>query len=200
MKFYKIQMLGRFISEYVADVSALSYNASLDKGRILYDETTDTLYFGDDSGIGQFSPMGGASIPSTKIILFEHDTAVDGYNLLTSIDDETVYITKGSGAGGATGGAQKGTWTQPGHTHTGPSHTHAVGSHTHPFSATTSIESCYGANACSGGDNSHDHTVSGTTSASTGNTGSDGTGATSSSATADTWRPLGRNYTRQEKI
>ena len=61
MKFYKIQMLGRFIAEYVANVAGLSYSASLDKGRILYDETTNRLYYGDNSGGGQFSRVGGAA-------------------------------------------------------------------------------------------------------------------------------------------
>jgi len=203
MKFYKIQMLGRFLSEYVADVSALVYSSSLDKGRIVYDETTNTLYFGDD-GSNQFSQIGGAapspSIPSSEIILFEKNTAVSGYSLLTDVDDETVFISKGAGSVIGPGATTVGTWTQPGHTHTGPSHTHGLGSHTH--TGTTGKEQNMNASQSSSGSffqiYQHDHAF--TTDAASGNTGSDGTGATSSSATANTWRPAGRIFTRQQKI
>ena len=42
-----------------------------------------------------------------------------GYSIVTTIDDELVYITKGSGAGGDIGGVQRAgsTWTQPNHSH-----------------------------------------------------------------------------------
>ena len=65
MKFYKIQMLGRFIAEYIANVAGLSYSATLDKGRILYDETTNKLYYGNNSGGGQFSQVGGGAADVT---------------------------------------------------------------------------------------------------------------------------------------
>jgi len=72
-------------------------------------------------------------LPSGAIILVESDTAITGFTLLTSNDDDLVYITKGSSAGGDTGGSSKtsGTWTQPNHVHSGPSHTHTGPSHTH---------------------------------------------------------------------
>lgn len=39
------------------------------------------------------------SVPKNEIILFEKDTVVLGYALLTTVDDEIVYISKGSAAG-----------------------------------------------------------------------------------------------------
>jgi hypothetical protein len=199
MKFYKIQMLGRFLSEYVANVTALSYSASLDKGRILYDETTNTLYFGDNSGGGQFTQIGG-SIPSTEIILFEKNTAVSGYTLLTNIDDETVYITKGSLAGGATGGAQKGAWTITGlaadaHTHTGASHNHTIPRDGWGESGTT-------AGRLSVGRTDGLYSITAANDQSTGSTASGASSYASATGITHTpgWRPLGRNYTRQQKI
>jgi hypothetical protein len=183
MKFYKVQMLGRFIAEMVS-VSALSYNASLDEGRIVYNEDTNTLYFGDNT---QFGPVGQGGIPATEIILFEKNTAVSGYTLLTSVDDETVFISKGAGSVIGPGATSVGTWTQSGHTHTGPSHTHT---------ATTDAGTYTNDDPRPGVDGTpvqrvHTHALT---------TTSDGTGATGSSATANTWRPAGRIFTRQQKI
>lgn len=90
----------------------------------------------------------GSSVPVGEIILFEKDTAVSGYSLLTTDDDSMVYITRGSAAGGETGGTAKasGTWSQPNHnhpftsthTHSAGSHTHAIGSHFHQWISTSS--------------------------------------------------------------
>lgn len=141
------------------------------------------------------------AIPAGEIILFDKDTAAIGYTLKTDVDDGLVYVTKGSAGGGDTGGGSKtgGTWTQPSHTHTGPSHTHTGPSHTHTF--TSSVPSNI-LGAAGGGNNVGDsfHTHSGTTAASgTGATGAGGTGATGASATVNTWRPTGRNFTRQQR-
>ena len=136
----------------------------------------------------------------------------------------TVYITKGSAAGGETGGTLKsgGTWTQPlhnhsidtelAHTHTTadhiltiaemPSHTHTVtphqlyddsgSSHDGPDLA---LDADIGTETnATGGDTAHNH----------GATGSEGAhnhgGVTDDDATVNTWRPRGRNLTRQQKI
>jgi hypothetical protein len=229
MKFYKIQMLGRFLSEYVANVTALTYSASLDKGRILYDETTNKLYFGDNSGGGQFNPIGG-SIPSTEIILFEKNTAVSGYTLLTSVDDETVFISKGAGSAIGPGATSVGSWatltghthpgpshrhTGPSHRHTGPNHRHTIGTHTHGITAPGTISSGTGM-IHETGSSTYIPTTGWTADASTGDTGYDGTGdtgyegtgvtgyegtgATDASAAIATWRPAGRIFTRQQRI
>jgi hypothetical protein len=201
MKFYKIEMAGRFISQMVADVSALVYNNSLDKGRIVYDEATNMLYVGD-GGASAFTPIGAGGIPSSEIILFEKNTSVDGFTLLTDIDDETIFISKGAGSVIGDGGTSGGTWTQPGHTHTGPSHSHDLSGHTHTFTGLTEFEGYKSStNRTSGGTNSHRHDFSGTTDAPNTNlTSASGTGVTGSSATANSWRPRGRIFTRQQKI
>jgi len=47
------------------------------------------------------------SVPKNEIILFEKDTVVLGYTLLSDVDDEVIYITKGSAAGGTAGGTDE---------------------------------------------------------------------------------------------
>ena len=56
-----------------------------------------------------------ADVPAGEIILFEKDTAVTGYTLQVDEDDKLVFISKGSVAGGETGGGDHstGTWTLP---------------------------------------------------------------------------------------
>jgi len=101
-----------------------------------------------------------------KILLYENVAPV-GWTIQNTLDDKLVFVTKGSVAGGQTGGGvhSAGTWTQPNHTHTGPSHTHTLSSPT-------------GAATGAGGVLIDSVTTS-----------ANGTGATGESATANTWRP-----------
>jgi len=161
-------------------------------------------------------------LPSGATILVKSDTAITGFTLVTSDDDGVVYITKGSAAGGDSGGSLKSssTWTQPNHVHsvpnhrhTGPSHTHTytdVINHTHPtitkgstggsrgyLTATSNGTVLAGPNIA----NPNGGVSTGTTNADgTGYTGYAGTNDTGGGATSNSWRPKGYNYTQQEKI
>ena len=136
-------------------------------------------------------------IPSGEIILFEKNTAVTGYTLQTDKDDMVVYITKGSAAGGATGATDKsgGTWNQPNHTHTGPSHTHSYVVWRGGYSTAGAASNGYLCLVYTGG--STPYYQSGANRS--GTTGSGGNGNTGSSSTATSYRPPGRNFTRQAR-
>jgi hypothetical protein len=240
MEHHGIKMIGDFETDNVKSkngVDAIEIDDSTGQTRIVYGSPAAgySLRSADANGNLVF---GTPSIPSNAIVLFESDTAINGYTLLTTVNDQVVYITRGSAAGGETGGTTKSgsTWSQPTHTHSVGSHTHSVGSHTHTTgnhtltisempshthnamdgsggdetnSITVDGGNFSGQNAQSGwrssatydlisytgGGNSHNHgstgSASGTTGSSTGNTGSSGT--------VNTWRPSGRNYTRQQR-
>lgn len=143
--------------------------------------------------------------------IFYQDTAPSGWTIQNTLDDKLLFITKGSAAGGQTGGGAHsgGTWTQPNHNHTGPSHTHTTGDVT--LSAAQSGLPAHGhlltvnTGAGAAGDavevsyspyttNSSAFVVSSSGAAAAsahnhGSTGSSGTGNTGDSATANTWRP-----------
>ena len=125
--------------------------------------------------------------PSGTKMLFYADTAPTGWTLDNTLDDKMVFVTKGSVAGGQTGGGahSTGTWTQPGH-----QHVHAA------FTLTINEMPA------------HIHTVSGADTSEIGgalwaspkdagaiNTSSTGGGAAhthpnaAAAATANTWRP-----------
>jgi hypothetical protein len=95
-------------------------------------------------------------IPAGTKMVFYQDTAPTGWTIDNTLDDKLVYITKGSAAGGQTGGAvhSTGTWTQPNHTHTTANSDVTVPAHTHTFSATSGNASA-----------DHSHTYSGSTDA-----------------------------------
>lgn len=138
----------------------------------------------------QLRPVNITSIPSGEIILFESDVAVLGYTMKVDQDDQLVYISSGGAAGIKPGS----TWTQPGHVLTEaemPSHKHDArdgqgGDRTNSITAgggnfsgqdNTNVwrsSDTYTLIRETGGDQPHDH--------------------------GSTWRPRGRNYTRQEKI
>ena len=164
-------------------------------------------------------------VPTGSIILFESDVAITGYSLLTDQDDMVVYITKGSAAGGETGGTLKsaGSWTQPNHTHgitAAADHTHTTGSHALTISEmpahthTTNVKldrgpgtlgnAVYGDEPIYGEANLPSSSVGGGATHNHGATGMAGNhdhgGNTQGDATVDTWRPRGRNLTRQQKI
>ncbi len=139
---------------------------------------------------------GLTSVPTGQIILFESDVAVFTYTLLTDADDGVIYYTSGSVAGGETAGTYKagGTWTQPDHAHIGGDHTlleSEMPSHTHGIS-NDNCEAGSGDSAAGPGTSK--------SSTPTGGNGSHNHGSTSSDATADTYRPTGRNFTRQERL
>jgi microcystin-dependent protein len=175
---------------------------------------------------GTFSSM--PSVPKNEIILFEKDTAVLGYALLTTVDDEIVYISKGSASGGDPGGAVKpgSTWTLtvtiPDHQHD-VDHTHTTGdvtltaaqsglpAHTHTYLVN------YANNEYISSDNWYSiigRQTSGTTNANVAQNASEShnhgaTNASSISVTGaagaesidlSTWRPLGRCFTRQGRL
>ena len=77
-----------------------------------------------------------SDIPAGTKMLFYADTAPTGWTIDNTLDDKVVFVTKGSAAGGQTGGGvhSSGTWTQPGHQHTHAAFTLAINempSHTH---------------------------------------------------------------------
>jgi len=148
-------------------------------------------------------------------LLFYENIAPTGWTIQNTLDDKLIFVTKGSVAGGQTGGGvhSTGTWTQPNHTHTGPSHTHTGPSHTHSIPALTLATSGTTGNraiignvcivagelmlteaATSTYNKASASTGAGTSGAGgNGATGADGTGATGNGATAATWRPAAYN-------
>lgn len=188
---------------------------------------SDTAYGSGWNGVTTVAPsknavydkiesLSFAEFPSGTKMLFYQDTAPTGWTIQNTLNDKVVYITKGSSAGGQTGGAEHstGTWTQPNHNHTGPSHTHTGPSHTHSIGAgrlsdgqaklvldsayfpasTYSTTQSDGSVLFGGSIINHDtggytYQMGTTVAGGTGNTGAGGTDNTGSSATANTWRP-----------
>jgi len=174
------------------------FNAPADERKIRY--WNDNLYFGS-SGWQKLGIKYNA-VPQNAILLFDADTAVYGFTLLTNIDDELAYAqiagTNGGGGASRTGS----TWNQPTHLHSQSQHTHDISTHQHYFTGTTG-DSPAGSDTHYGGARLemyvHQHLFYGYTDPGGGitsnntliNTGIDNIGIS--------WRPKGRNFTRQQR-
>jgi len=113
-------------------------------------------------------------VPSGSKMLFYADTAPTGWTIDNTVDDKLVFVTKGSAAGGETGGGAHatGTWTIAGLTNAAEaSHTHVVSRLSWGNGATvatgTVLTSAAGGAAIaaqsdktSGAGSSHNHTIS----------------------------------------
>jgi hypothetical protein len=139
MKFHGIKMLGKIFAQIVANISSVSWNSGHISNLVL-DQNTGTLFYGDPSS-NSFRTL--TDVPFGSIFLFETDTSISGYTLLTTVDDAVVFITRGSSAGGETGGTAKsgGTWSMGAHSHGLASHYHTVSSHFHTMSHTHNLTS-----------------------------------------------------------
>lgn len=134
-------------------------------------------------GDGNEIQITGAGAPNAFVsgtkTLFYQDTAPTGWTIEDTLDGKLVFITKGSAAGGQTGGGahSTGTWTQPNHTHSIGSHRHEV---TLPAGGWSSVSGAAAGYLTIGWYNrAQSRTVNSAAA----------TGTTGGSRTADTWRP-----------
>ena len=150
---------------------------------------------------GTGGTAGIASVPTGEKILFHKNTAVLGYSLVTTVDDDVVYITKGTAAGGQAGGAAKpgGTWTQTTHVHATSPHTLTVNElppHRHPADpATQNFMGSHGNTHGEGGDAYGVALYTGYAGGGAAHTH----GNTAAGGTPSSWRPKGQNFTLQQR-
>lgn len=130
---------------YMKDVSA--------KGELHWEDEDGNELQLTDAGAMNVSGV----IPAGTKMLFYQDTAPTGWTIQNTLDDKLVFISKGSAAGGQTGGAahSAGSWTISGLSSTavsgttsasssalsyvGGGYTLAPAGHTHTFSGTPTI-------------------------------------------------------------
>jgi len=148
--------------------------------------TKAELFWRDEDGHVTQITSGGQiykeEFPAGTKMVFYQDACPAGWTIQDSLNDKVLLITKGSTAGGQTGGAEHttGTWTQPDHTLITaemPAHTHQKNTHT--ASGGGSISSSVWAG------------YMGDTTPNAYNTGSTGGGGAHNHGT--TWRPAAYN-------
>ncbi len=167
---------------------------------VLGAKVSDTAYSSTTwNGVDTIAPSKNAIrdlietiIPSGEKILFYKNTAVAGYSLLDTLDDKVVYVTKGSVAGGQTGGGvhSTGTWTISGIT--GGGHALSVAElavHNHSYDQ-------------GGNDDTHGGSGTGgneTGSDTSGNAGSGSSHNHGASSHNGAWRPSAYCFTMQQR-
>jgi hypothetical protein len=200
MDAHAITMKGPFYAEY----KSISVYNTVDNGKLRYN--SNKLYFGR-VGWKELAVKYHA-VPSGTILLFDSNTTITGFTVLTrspSSEDELVYaqITGTNGGGGATRTGSM--WEQPTHMHDQSQHIHSI-SHYHTFSgkqtglSPAAIYDTDGSNEVFGYVQ-HRHNVSGNTDPATGNVVINSSITTSTDIEPrNTWRPRGRNFTKQQRI
>jgi len=160
-------------------------------GIILYAKDVSTkaeLFMIDEDGdiiqITSGGEMNDSPIATGDVMLFYADTAPTGWTIQNTLDDKTIMVTKGSAAGGQTGGGAHatGTWTISGIT--GGSHALTIAelaAHTH-----SGLEKWDGTGGVVGFGGSYYNRRTGKLTTST---GSDTAHSHGASAHAGTWRP-----------
>jgi hypothetical protein len=144
---------------------------------------TDINDFGYNDGTG-WTILGGPIETGTKMVFYQ-DTAPAGWTIANTLDDKLIYVTKGSVAGGQTGGGvhTTGSWTINGFDANVGSHiltTAEIPSHTHTY------HPCAWFFGISGGS---EYINSGGTTGNTGATGGGGGHVHTMAAHDGTWRP-----------
>ena len=145
---------------------------------------------------GSGGDAGIASVPTGESILFYSNAQVLGYTLETLIaDDDVVYITKGTAAGGQAGGASKpgSTWTKPYHGHLTRDHTLTIPE------MPAHVHGCSPDNTSGGGGDREAGAGNSALTTSTGGSLPHNHDATHSGRTPLSYRPRGHNFTLQTR-
>lgn len=148
MKNYGIEMEGKFYLEQLASVPGWD---SSDESRIVYDQTTDKLYFGDGADwvrIATYSEVDAVdSIEAGTKMLFSQASAPTGWvrdETYSHVSDKrTIMLAANGGAGVTPGGSYDLVGRSISHVHTTPSHqltTGEIPSHNHSTDPKTITE------------------------------------------------------------
>ena len=88
--------------------------------------------------INSWASANNAVFPSGTQMVFYQDTAPPGWTIQDTLNDKLLMVTKGSAAGGRTGGTSSGSWTITGGSVTVAGHTLTIAempSHTHTYAS-----------------------------------------------------------------
>lgn len=96
MKHYGIEVEGKFYTEQLSSVPGWTIE---DKGRLIYDSTSDGIYIGTDTEWKEI-----ISFPSSTIMLFGNPSSPTGWSLVAGWNDNRILL------GGPTSGLSNGTY------------------------------------------------------------------------------------------
>ena len=132
---------GKTSALYTGTTAEITALTGMAEGAIAYDETLGKLKIYTD---GAWTALALGAFPAGTKMLFYQDVAPTGWTIENTLNDKLVFITKGSAAGGQTGGAvhSTGSWTISGYSGVTGGHSLTIAelaahSHYHAHTVTT---------------------------------------------------------------
>jgi len=128
---------GKTSALYTGTTAEITALTGMAEGAIAYDETLGKLKIYTD---GAWTALALGAFPAGTKMLFYQDVAPTGWTIENTLNDKLVFITKGSAAGGQTGGGvhSTGSWTISGFAANVGDHTLTIDempAHTHSYTA-----------------------------------------------------------------
>jgi hypothetical protein len=119
-KYHEIKVLGKIWTQRVANINLVAHDGDIDKGRIVYSQHNDKLYYGTGTRWVRFNDK-YAVIPQSTRLLFGRYPLPTGWNIIGSVDDYVLMLTSTEGDIGSTAGSWMITGIQSSgsHNHTG---------------------------------------------------------------------------------
>ncbi len=104
MRFDKIEVIGKLWLHIVADKDTEKHRGPKDEGRLIYAQSQERVYFGNDSDWVLFTTAYDVFAANSKLLMGSFPLPT-GWNIKTDNDDFSIMVTPTSGAAGTTDGS-----------------------------------------------------------------------------------------------
>lgn len=123
MKYHSIEAQSKFYVQRVANIANVTHNGGSDKGRLLYCETNERLYKGENSAWRKLATLYDIIPQNTKVLMGAYPLP-DGWNIITNqgLTDRIILLTNTISEVSTSGGS----WTIDSMENAG-SHRHITG-------------------------------------------------------------------------
>lgn len=122
MRFDKTEIIGNIWLHRVADKDTERHRSITDEGRLIYAESQQKVYFGDDTDWQLLTSKYDVLTSGTKMLMGDWPLPT-GWNIVSTNGDKAIILTNSGAEVGSTGGS----WTISGIDQQGSHNSHSIG-------------------------------------------------------------------------